>query len=189
MAAPRANLVDDLTTTAGLILCFGLLAFIPGNGGLMNSIRDDDVDWNGSDTEFPPIVSLLGDITVTLFGMSSVFIGFQYLACRWGSKTSSLFGLAITLAAWFPFLVNIARISFLAHKEIVGGPPLVVAFPASKNDVSLPAVPRRVVLNSSQIVPTPTCRRRLCAVRLGFACCAGLLQLQSRSFFVLSFFF
>lgn len=136
MAGPRANLVDDLTTTAGLVLAFGLLAFIPGNAGLMNSIMDGDVDWNGSDTVFPPIVSLLGDITVTLFGMTSVFIGFQYLACRSGSKTSSLFGLAITLAAWFPFLVNIARISFLAHNEIVSGPPLVVAFPASKNEVS-----------------------------------------------------
>ncbi|CAN0508569.1 unnamed protein product, partial [Laminaria digitata] len=75
---------------------------------------DDGVDWDGASDVFPPILNLLGALTVTIFGMSSVFLGFQYLACRWGSKAGSLFGLAITLAAWFPFAVNIAQIAFHA---------------------------------------------------------------------------
>lgn len=136
MAAPRANLVDDLTTTSGLVVAFGLLAFIPGTINLIGGAKDSGVDWDGADGVFPPIAVLLGDLTVTLFGMSSVFIGFQYLACRWGSKTVSLFGLAITLAAWFPFLVTIARIAFQAHHENVGGPPLSITFPTTQNEVS-----------------------------------------------------
>lgn len=127
MAAPRANLVDDLITDSGLTLCFGILAFLPGTANLIGASMGGNVDWDGSEKVFPPILNLLGALTVTIFGMSSVFLGFQYLACRWGSKTASLMGLAITLAAWFPFILNIANIAFRARHEIITGPgPLVI---------------------------------------------------------------
>ena len=135
---PRANLVDDLNSTSGLVLTFGLVAFVLGTLNLLGAIRDDGVDWDGSDGVFPPILGLLGNLTLTLFGMTSVFVGFQYLTSRWGSKSASLFGLVITLAAWFPFLVTIAQIAFQAHHEnIGGGPPLNIPFPASSGEVSL----------------------------------------------------
>lgn len=138
-SAPRANLVDDLTTVSGLVLAFGILVFLPGTIDLIGAISDDNVDWNGSSGVFPPILLLLAQVVVTLFGMSSVFLGFQYLACRWGSKAGSLFGLGITLAAWFPFAVTISRIAFQAHHEnVFDGPPLLIPYPAaSTSDVSL----------------------------------------------------
>ena len=59
----------------------------------------------------------------------------QYLACRWGSKTSSLVGLAVTLAAWFPFLTTAALVMFQAyHKNITGG-PLVIPGDPSRTEV------------------------------------------------------
>ncbi|CAM9302087.1 unnamed protein product [Ectocarpus sp. 12 AP-2014] len=120
MDSPRANLVDDLTTTSGLILAYGIIVIIGGTVDL-TAASAEGVDWNGSDGVFPPIVILLAQLTVTLFGLVSMFLGFQYVACRWGSKATSLFGLGITLAAWFPFLTTVSLIAFQADHGNVGG--------------------------------------------------------------------
>lgn len=136
-SAPRANLVDDLTTVSGLVLAYGLLVFIPGTMDLIGASAEN-VDWNGADGVFPPILGLLANLVVTLFGMSSVFLGFQYLSCRWGSKAGSLFGLGITLAAWFPFSVTIALIAFQAHhKNISTGAPLFIPYDVSTSEVGV----------------------------------------------------
>lgn len=130
MGAPRANLVDDLTQVSGLILAFGCVIAIPAVHDLVG-VAAEDVDWNGAEDVFPPILGLLANLTVSVFGLSSIFLGFQYLACKWGSKFGSLVGLAITLAAWFPFLVTIARIIFQADKKTPGGP---LSIPATSTD-------------------------------------------------------
>lgn len=135
--SPRANLVDDLTTVSGLIIVFGLLAGIPGVRDLIGAAAEN-VDWEGDPGNgvFPPILGLLANLVVALFGLVSVFLGFQYLVGKWGSKASALFGLGITLAAWFPFLVTIALISFQADNENIAGAPLLISYPASKSEVS-----------------------------------------------------
>ncbi|CAM9235177.1 unnamed protein product [Scytosiphon promiscuus] len=145
--SPHANLVDDLTTVSGLILAYGIIVIIGGTVDLAGAAGGGDRsnDWNGSDGVFPPIVLLLAQLTVTTFGLVSVFLGFQYVACRWGSKTSSLIGLMATLAAWFPFLVTVSLISFQAHHENVGGGagPLQIAHPTitvSKGEINSIAV-------------------------------------------------
>lgn len=135
-AAPRANLVDDLTGVSGLILAYGLLVLLPGSIGLITE-AGDNIDWDGGDAVFPPILRLLGNLVLTLFGMASVFLGFQYVACKWGSKLGSLLGLAITLAAWFPFTVMIAFIGFQAKEKNIGGGPLTIPFPVSEGEVSV----------------------------------------------------
>lgn len=127
-SAPHANLVDDLTQTSGLVLVYGLIAFIPNIAALAGA-SDVDVDWDGADEVFPPILNLLGSLTVSLFGLSSIFIGYQYLGFKWGTTTLSLFGLAITLAAWFPFLVTVSHIAFQADHRIVSSPPLLILYP------------------------------------------------------------
>ncbi|CAN0127243.1 unnamed protein product, partial [Ectocarpus fasciculatus] len=140
MDSPRANLVDDLTTTSGLILAYGIIVIIGGTVDL-TAASAEGVDWNGSDGVFPPIAGLLAQLTVTLFGLVSTFLGFQYLACRWGSKATSLFGLGMTLAAWFPFLTTISLIAFQADYGNVGGGagPLQITHPTvsvSQGDIN-----------------------------------------------------
>ncbi|CAN0314422.1 unnamed protein product, partial [Ectocarpus sp. 13 AM-2016] len=115
---------------AGLILAYGIIVIIGGTVDL-TAASAEGVDWNGSDGVFPPIVILLAQLTVTLFGLVSMFLGFQYVACRWGSKATSLFGLGITLAAWFPFLTTVSLIAFQAdHGNVAGGAgPLQISHP------------------------------------------------------------
>lgn len=139
--SPHANLADDLGTVSGLIVVFGLLAGIPGVRDLIGASAKN-VDWEGDPDNgiFPPIIGLLANLVVVLFALASVFLGFQYLVGKWGSKLSALFGLGITLAAWFPFLVTIALISFQADHENITGPPLLISYPASKSEVSGSAV-------------------------------------------------
>lgn len=132
---PRANIVEDLTTVSGLIITFGLLAFVPGTLSLID-MAAENVDWDGDDDVFPPILRLLASITVMLLGMSSVFLGFQYLVCKWGTKASSLFGLGITLAAWFPFTVQVAFIAFQAHHKNITAPPLITFPDSTDGEVS-----------------------------------------------------
>lgn len=136
MGAPRANLIDDLTQVAGLILAFGCVIAIPAVHDLVGAAAED-VDWSGSEDEFPPILGLLANLTVSVFGLSSIFLGFQYLACKWGSKVGSLIGLAITLAAWFPFLVRISRIIWGADKKMSGG-PLILPAASTDSEVRIP---------------------------------------------------
>lgn len=133
--APRGNMVEDLTHTSGLIVAFGLLTFVPGTVDLIGSSAEN-VDWNGSDGVFPPIVGLLANLTVTLFGMSSVIIGFMYLSSKYASKLTALLGLGITLAAWFPFLVTVSLILFQADHKNIAGPPLLVPADASNSEVN-----------------------------------------------------
>lgn len=133
MGSPRANLMDDLTQVAGLILAFGLMVSIVAVHDLVD-VAAENVDWNGSDGVFPPIVLLLAQIVVTLFGLVSVFLGFQYLASKWGSKFGALVGLAVTLAAWFPFLVTIAYIAFQANNNNPTG-PLTIPFDPTETEV------------------------------------------------------
>ncbi|CAM9558210.1 unnamed protein product, partial [Choristocarpus tenellus] len=117
--------MEDMSQTSGMILLFGILAFVPAVVDLIGSSAED-VDWNGSDLVFPPIVVLIGNIIRVVFGMTSIFIGFQYTVCRWGSKLTSTFGLMITMAAWFPFAATIVNIIFNADKELTAAPPLVI---------------------------------------------------------------
>lgn len=134
MSDPKNNFMDDMTTTAALTLMVGILAFVFGTVNLVD-VAADGVDWDGEDGVFPPIVLLLANITQTLFGLVSVFIGFQYVACKWGSTWSSLFGLGITLAAWFPFMVQIALIGFNADNENIAGGPLTIPFDVTRPEV------------------------------------------------------
>ncbi|CAM9909275.1 unnamed protein product [Pylaiella littoralis] len=133
--APLANMMDDLTTTSGLILAYGLIAMIGGTVDTAGAAFGVDAapDINGSEGVFPPILLLLANLTVSIFGLLSVILGFQYLVSRWGSKFSALMGLAITLAAWFPFLVTVSFISYQAHFENVygGAGPLQIPEEAS----------------------------------------------------------
>lgn len=142
-ADPKNNFIDDMTTTAALTLMVGIFPFVLGTVGLVgvvvavndDSDGEDGVDWDDSDGVFPPMVLLLANIVQTLFGLISIIIGFQYVACKWGSKMTSLIGLAITLAAWFPFLVQIALIGYNANQENLGEGPLVIAFEATQEEV------------------------------------------------------
>ena len=133
-ADPKSNFIDDMTTTAALTLLVGILAFVFGTVGLIG-VAAEDVDWDGEEEVFPPILLLLANIIQTLFGLVSVFIGFQYVACKWGSTWSSLFGLGITLAAWFPFLVQIALISFNADNDNIAAGPLTIPFEVTQQEV------------------------------------------------------
>ena len=133
-ADPRTNFIDDMTSTAGLTLMVGIIAFVFGVFNLV-SLNYDNVDWDGADGVFPPILPLLGQLTQSLFGLVSVFVGFQWVASKSGSAMLSLFGLAATLAAWFPFLVQISLISFNANKKIIDKPPLVPFPGASSGEV------------------------------------------------------
>ncbi|CAM9764103.1 unnamed protein product [Ectocarpus sp. 4 AP-2014] len=136
--APGTNFVDDLTTVSGLILAYGIIVLIGGTNDLAGAALGVDTadDIGGSDGVFPPILWLLAQLTVTVFGLVSVVLGFQYLACRWGSKTSSLLGLVVTLSAWFPFLTTAALVMFQAyHKNITGG-PLVIPGDPSRTEIN-----------------------------------------------------
>lgn len=133
-ADPKSNFIDDMTTTAALTLMVGIIAFVFGTFNLIG-VAAEDVDWDGEDGVFPPILLLLANVVQTLFGLVSVFIGFQYVACKWGSTWSSLLGLGVTLAAWFPFLVQIALIGFNADNEIIGGGPLTIPFEVTRQEV------------------------------------------------------
>ncbi|CAM9617898.1 unnamed protein product [Choristocarpus tenellus] len=115
-----------MTQTSGMIVLFGVLAMVPAVLDLI-AISGDNVDWNGEPNKaFPPIVGLIANIVVVIFGFSSVFIGFQYLASQWGSKAASTFGLFITLLAWFPFWATVANIGFSAENNLTTGGPLVI---------------------------------------------------------------
>lgn len=144
-AAPRANFADDMSQVAGLMLVYGTIPFITAVRDLAGA-AGEDIDWNGEEGVFPPILNLLASLTVTVFGLTSIFIGFQYLTSKWGSATLSLFGLFITLAAWFPFLTTIARIAFQADHGNIAGPPLNIPFSEPKDsEVSLVVSFARVV--------------------------------------------
>lgn len=63
----------------GLILAYGIIVVIGGTNDLAGAALGVDTadDIGGSDGVFPPIVWLLAQLTVTLFGLVSVFLGFQ----------------------------------------------------------------------------------------------------------------
>eukprot|EP00903_Cladosiphon_okamuranus_P013017 g12145.t1 len=136
--SPRANLVDDLTTVSGLILAYGVVVTIGGITDLAGASAAIDVapDIGGSEGVFPPIVLLLAQLTVSTFGLVSIFLGFQYVACRWGSKGSALVGLLVTLAAWFPFLVTVSLVAFNAHHKNIDGGPLTIPGTPSQTDIN-----------------------------------------------------
>lgn len=64
---------------AGLILAYGIIVIIGGTTDLAGAAFGVDTapDIGGSDGVFPPIVLLLAQLTVTMFGLVSVFLGFQ----------------------------------------------------------------------------------------------------------------
>lgn len=64
---------------AGLILAYGIIVLIGGTNDLAGAAFGVDTadDIGGSDGVFPPIVWLLAQLTVTTFGLVSVFLGFQ----------------------------------------------------------------------------------------------------------------
>lgn len=63
----------------GLILAYGIIVLIGGTNDLAGAAFGVDTapDIGGSDGVFPPIVWLLAQLTVTIFGAVSVFLGFQ----------------------------------------------------------------------------------------------------------------
>lgn len=63
----------------GLILAYGIIVIIGGTTDLSAASFgiDNASDIGGSDGMFPPIVLLLAQLTVTMFGLVSVFLGFQ----------------------------------------------------------------------------------------------------------------
>lgn len=68
-----------LLFVSGLILAYGIIVIIGGTvdlAGASNGIENAP-DIGGSDGVFPPIVLLLAQLTVTLFGLVSTFLGFQ----------------------------------------------------------------------------------------------------------------
>lgn len=70
----------------GLILAYGIIVIIGGTvdlAGASNGIENAP-DIGGSDGVFPPIVLLLAQLTVTLFGLVSTFLGFQVCVCVCG---------------------------------------------------------------------------------------------------------
>lgn len=138
-AAPRANFVEDVTQVAGLTVIFGLFALVPNIINLSSEAEDQSNSvWegDGENGTFPPIARLLGFMTVSLFGLVSIFVGFQYLVCKWGSKLTSLLGLGITLAAWFPFLVIVSFVLYQADFQNVGGGGPLQISPDSYNPTS-----------------------------------------------------
>lgn len=67
---------------AGLILAYGVIVIIGGTTDLAGASAGVDAadDLGGSEGVFPPIVLLLAQLTVTMFGLVSVFLGFQVCA-------------------------------------------------------------------------------------------------------------
>lgn len=70
---------------AGLILAYGIIVTIGGITDLAGASMGIDVapDINGSDGVFPPIVILLAQLVVSMFGLVSIFLGFQVCVRVW----------------------------------------------------------------------------------------------------------
>lgn len=68
---------------AGLILAYGIIVSIGGVTDLAGAAMALDIapDIGGSEGVFPPIVILLAQLTVTIFGLVSIFLGFQVCVC------------------------------------------------------------------------------------------------------------
>lgn len=77
------SFVVDALYLVGLILAYGIIVLIGGTNDLAGAAFEVDTtdDVGGSDGVFPPIVWLLAQLTVTTFGLVSVFLGFQVCAC------------------------------------------------------------------------------------------------------------
>ena len=65
----------------GLILAYGIIVIVGATPDLAGAAGGGDRsnDWGGDGPNgvFPPIVLLLAQLTVTMFGLVSVFLGFQ----------------------------------------------------------------------------------------------------------------
>ncbi len=82
-----------LPIVTGLILAYGVIVIVGGTRDLAGAAGGGDRsnDWLGDPDNgvFPPIVGLLAQLTVTMFGLVSVFLGFQVCVRAYGARLSS----------------------------------------------------------------------------------------------------